>query len=491
MESSSAGALRRPPAATWRGTVVAWTEPEVLRIAPALLAAAMVAGALASVLLPSTLSYDPWSWVVWGRELLAGDLDTVGGPSWKPLPVLFTAPFSVFGGAAPHLWEAVAWAGTCAAIVFAGALGARLAGRLGAVLTVVVLLLAPWLWRAVGLGNSEGLALLGVVGLLERHLAGRHGQAFAFGVLAGLLRPEAWVLVGLYALLLLVQDRRRLPWLGGGLLLLPVLWLVPEQIGSGDFLRAAGRAQEVGADSPGAAERPALAVVELALRETPRYVALAFALAAVCVLWVGVPHAARRVAALVVAVGAGWVVVVAAMAEAGFSGIWRYLFVPVALANLVGAACVAWTVGGVARRRGERATLTAALAAAAVLCAALVTTTARELASVVRGLAYEEDVNEDLPVAIALAGGRSTLLSCGDASTGFYLLPAVAWALELHVRQVRPEPRPPGFVLRTRFPLGGDVVPPPGRLDGRTVARSEHWQVEARCTTPALAAQRR
>ena len=36
--------------------------------------------------------YDPYGWLIWGRETLAGTLDLGGAPSWKPLPYLFTVP---------------------------------------------------------------------------------------------------------------------------------------------------------------------------------------------------------------------------------------------------------------------------------------------------------------------------------------------------------------------------------------------------------------
>ena len=54
---------------------------------------------------PSVPTYDPWAWIIWGREITHLDLNTVSGPSWKPLPVLFTTPFALFGDdAAPALW---------------------------------------------------------------------------------------------------------------------------------------------------------------------------------------------------------------------------------------------------------------------------------------------------------------------------------------------------------------------------------------------------
>ncbi len=76
----------------------------------ALAVAALVIAAL-SLLVPSTPSYDPWSWLVWGREIIHLKLHTTGGPTWKPLPVVFTTVFALFGKAAPDLWLVVARAG--------------------------------------------------------------------------------------------------------------------------------------------------------------------------------------------------------------------------------------------------------------------------------------------------------------------------------------------------------------------------------------------
>ena len=50
-------------------------------------------------LLPAGPTYDPWAWIIWGREITEWDLDTRTGPSWKPLPVLFTTPFALTGDA--------------------------------------------------------------------------------------------------------------------------------------------------------------------------------------------------------------------------------------------------------------------------------------------------------------------------------------------------------------------------------------------------------
>ncbi|HEV3056091.1 MAG TPA: hypothetical protein VGX45_15620 [Solirubrobacteraceae bacterium] len=77
----------------------------------------LVIGGL-TLLIPSTPSYDPWAWLVWGREIIHLNLHTTGGPTWKPLPMIFTTIFALFGkSAAPDMWLVVARAGAIAAAV--------------------------------------------------------------------------------------------------------------------------------------------------------------------------------------------------------------------------------------------------------------------------------------------------------------------------------------------------------------------------------------
>src|SRR3954462_2669101 len=89
---------------------------------------AVLALAALTFVMPSAPTYDPWAWIIWGREILHLDLSTVQGPSWKPLPVLLTTPFSLFGPLAPDLWLYVARAGAIAGVVFAYRVARRLGG---------------------------------------------------------------------------------------------------------------------------------------------------------------------------------------------------------------------------------------------------------------------------------------------------------------------------------------------------------------------------
>ena len=173
----------------------------LLRAAGALVIAA---AALSLVLVPGIPTYDPFAWIIWGREITEGDLVTSLGPSWKPLPVAFTTVFALFGDAAPWLWLLVARAGAIAALIPLWRLVLRLGGGLtGAVAACAALVLAPWwLWGAM-LGNSEGLMVFFVLASIERIAAGRHRAGLLLGCGAALLRPESWPFLAVYGLWLL------------------------------------------------------------------------------------------------------------------------------------------------------------------------------------------------------------------------------------------------------------------------------------------------
>src|SRR5581483_10928558 len=77
------------------------------------------------LILGAAPAYDPWAWIIWGREIAHFQLHTFGGPTWKPLPVLLTTLFAPFGAAAPVLWVLVARAGGLMAVGMAALLAVR------------------------------------------------------------------------------------------------------------------------------------------------------------------------------------------------------------------------------------------------------------------------------------------------------------------------------------------------------------------------------
>ena len=166
--------------------------------------------AAASTSVPAVLGFDPWVWLVWGRELLRGELATDGTVAWKPLPVLVNALLAPFGAAAPALWTVLARTGGLFGLVLVVRLAVRFAGpgrQAGPVAGVVAgaaFLLTPDGRGPLGCGtccrptsNRSTVALC--LWAVHRHLDGHRGQALLLGCAAGLTRPEVWPMFLLYA----------------------------------------------------------------------------------------------------------------------------------------------------------------------------------------------------------------------------------------------------------------------------------------------------
>ena len=73
--------------------------------------------------------FDPYGWLVWGHQTVAGNLNTNAAPSWKPLPYLFTLPYGLFGHYQLWLWMVTSLAVSLAGAVFAGRIAYRLTAR--------------------------------------------------------------------------------------------------------------------------------------------------------------------------------------------------------------------------------------------------------------------------------------------------------------------------------------------------------------------------
>jgi hypothetical protein len=446
-----------------------------LRRSPWGIGAVCVGVAALSLLTPSTPTYDPWAWLVWGREVGGLDLDTTAGPAWKPLPVLVTTLLAPLGDGAPALWLLIARAGGVLALVLVFRLAARIAGGRGrwfaGCVAVLGLLSTTGFLRGVAGGSSEGLLVALLLLAFERHLEGHRGQAFALGIGGALLRPEVWPFLAFYAVWLWRREpaARRLVVLL--LPLVPLLWFLPELWGSGDLLRSSERAQIPNPGAPTLAARPALEVVERFVAMLAPPIALTALAAAVVAL------RRREPAALALAVGAaGWAALVAGMSEAGYSGEERYLLVAAALASVLAGIGVGWlfdTVGGRAPR-----VATAGALAALTLSIAFAAPAARNLGD---DLAYAAELRADLVTAVERAGGADRLRECGSLYAGRARFPLVAWHVDVHISDLRLTPRAPGVVLSSRL-TPEEPVAPPAPLGFRAVARAGTWEVLAACT---------
>lgn len=429
----------------------------------------LVVAALAH-LLPAAPTYDPWAWIIWGREITELALDTRTGPSWKPLPVLFTTPFALAGDTwAPELWLVVAQAGGLLAFAFTYRLAARLAGWPAGAIAAAGLILADEFIRNFARGNSEGLLVGLCLWAVERHVDERRRDAFLLGVAAGLLRPELWPFLLVYgAWLMWREPRARTLVVGSGVLTL-VLWFVPEYFGSGDFLRAAERAREPNPDSAAFADFPFAET----FRRSASVLMVPLLLGAVIEL-VRAWRARDRVPLTLGAVAATLMVAVAAMTQAGFAGNLRYVALPAALVCVLAGAGWVGLVRDVAARSGRAAASVGAIA----LAAAAAPFTYADVDKLVYDLDVvraESELYDRLPPIVAESGGAEALLRCGPVYAPPFEVQAVAWAMHVHSSQVGIFASPPGTVLAGHFSaLGHDPRFP-------EINKNRRWFVGRNC----------
>ncbi|HEX5763343.1 MAG TPA: hypothetical protein VFY04_09510 [Solirubrobacterales bacterium] len=438
----------------------------------ALWIAAIAALALAalSLLLPYQPVYDPWGWLVWGRELTRLDLVTAEGMSWKPLPVLIDAPLSLLGDAAPKGWLFVARSGWLLAPVLAGWLAARLAGEeagrwrfaAAALAAGSVALTADAFTpaaRQFSGGLSEPLLVSLVLGAVTAALARRSALALWLGFGAALLRPECWPFLAVGA----VWQARREPRLRlhalAVALLVPLAWFVPDLLGAGDPL-AGSRTARGGPIEP----LDAFAVFGRALA------------APLVAAWVGVglfvvARGRRREpdgVLTVLLIGAtAWTLLVAAMAVAGYAGLPRFLAPATAAVAVVGAVGIARAGAALAAGRTQLLAGAASLA----LAAGVVQLGARaaEVPADLRD-ADRQAILVDGMFELADEVGAERLTFCGgEVRLANLLTPptALAWRMDRALSSVRAIPHPRyGTALSTR-PLPG----------GKLIARLGRWRV--------------
>ena len=448
---------------------------------------ACAAAALLSLLvLPSAPLHDQWAWIVWGREVVHLDLDASAGPAWKPLPVGICAVLSLFGSAAPNLWLAVARFGGLLALVMGFRLAARFAGWPAGVVAVIALLSA-WL-RNVSLGIAEGLLVALVLWAIERHLEGRRAQALILGFAAGLIRPEIWPFLGLYALFLWIREPK-LRWPSAALLVLtPILWFGPDALIAGQPLRSTEEA-EAATTSVGAVD-----VLRTAYELVPLPVHLA-ALAAVLLAW-------RRRQWELVVLGAGAVAYVVIeiflTVVGGFEGVARFLYPVLAIESILAGVGVAWLAEGAAAwltlrlRDGRSAARAPAVAAIAIAVAAVPIGLWRvnRLVDQLRPTTARHGFYADLRDLVSRTGGFSLGKRCdGRVFASQAQAPALAWQLHVHIPVIRSRARPPGVVYRVdprvRSRIESDVLPvqrvSTRKGNFRRIASVGPWEVLTDC----------
>jgi hypothetical protein len=470
---SGAPAGARSGVPDWRGRLYS----------PFLLAAvgSFVLGAISAAVLPTVASYDPWAWISWGREVVDPHLSFAvsGGPSWKPLPVMFTTIWALFGtAAAPTLWVITARAGGFLGMVAAYLLASRLMSRdgrnprwaavaAGLIAAAGIVITQAW-WDEMFRGTSEPMEIATALWAVLAFLDGRPGWAFMLGVATSLLRPEAWPLVVVYALWLWLREPRlRAPVLLG-LIAIPFFWFVPPWVGSGQPFLAAVHAEEY---NGGLGKHVFFGVLGRGVDIQLLPVLLAGGVA-VAFAWFEEPRDW-----LVLALAAGtvvWWVIVVGMTLDGYPGLERF-YLPAA-----GMTCVLAGVGivrlgllGARLVPGAGALTPIAVALSAVLVAITIPWVGGRInqASAEEHIASEAVTRlNQMTAAVAAVGGHNGVFPCKSsfAAVNHSIQTALAWKLHVTLGRVGTSMRHQGVMFVGPHDSIDGIAPPiDRRLTGR------------------------
>ena len=371
--------------------------------------------------------YDPYGWLIWGHQTLHFNLNTDGAPSWKPLPFLFTVPYSLAGHYAVWLWMVTCVAISVSGAIFAGRIAYKLTGAAGrdryagyvaGVLAGLFVLGITGYTHFYLSSQSDPMIVSLCLAAIDCHLHRRYRWAFALAILAGLGRPEAWLFIGIYSIWAWrsIPEMRRMIVLG--VLVLPLLWFgIPALTSKSWFSAGTSRSN------------PPRPLHQNKITGTfDRFIHLHSApvwLAAVLAVVLAVFRRDRTV--LILALGAVvWVLVEIAFVLHGWPGVPRYLFEPVAVVAVLAGVAAGWVLLGLPRLVAKHAprlpALVGTLVAAAlvvVLIGTMIPAASQRISSERSDLVHERARTKwinHLPGLIARLGGPAALWACGKPS---------------------------------------------------------------------------
>jgi hypothetical protein len=453
----------------------------------AVVAAALIARVAAG---GAMLGYDAgWS-LLWGRDVASGewpDLEATGAPTPHPLHILVAVPLGPLGSTGADLMLAIGWLSLGALGWFAFRLGSELFSPWVGAVFAVLLLTRPLLLLETrqAIVDVPFLALVACAGLLASRGERTGFRVPVLLVLAGLLRPEGWLLAAAWLVWAVpaAPARRRLQLLALAAAA-PVLWALLDLAATGDPLHSLNVTQGLAEQL----DRPR--DFDTALRTTPDYLRL---VATPVVAWAGLAGALAALIwlperALPPAAVAG--IGLAAFLVLGLAGLpllTRYLLLPATILILFAAVLAAGFTAV-----GERRWLVAGVATLLAL-AISIPSQLDELGDAGRVADERVAIAEDLEEVLRDPEVEAALERCGDRIVVPDDRPRPLVALELD--------RSPGSVevqgerdeqiagvsliyaeedAEDNFAIG--PAPPPGAPpEGRALAANASWLATERC----------
>ncbi len=417
-----------PPSLQARIASLPW--PAILLVA---LAAIVAAG---TIVFPTYTAYDATYSLLWGREILGGHLpnfDTYKAPTEHPLGLVFAVFFALFGRSGDRLML-LATMGTFVVMVAAlYQIGRNAFTKLVGITAAVILCTRfdyPFL-AARAYIDIPYLALVLWAAALECARPRRGASVLWLLALAGLLRPEAWIISGIYWLWLFPslswKKRVQFALLVGAPAL---LWFGVDYVVTGDPLFSETNTTAITAENGRqgtAAEVPGQTL--LFLGQLLKVPVLAGGLIGLGLATWLVPQRVRVPLALFL-IG---LLTFLLLAIGGFSVISRYLLLPAVMLMLFAA----FLVSGFTVTVPGRARTGWAIASGVAVVALIVWTIIRVNVSVlVSELRFRGDSSQALASLLDRPDVRAAA-RCGPVLTSNHrLVPSVRWIMDLPSDQV-------------------------------------------------------
>ncbi len=410
---------------------------------------------------PTYPNYDSYYSLIWGRELIHGDalsFDAYRAPTEHPLAVFLGAGLSLLGRGADRVLIFLSMASF---VVLAA--GMYRLGRLcftpliGFLAALFLVTRFDFAFLAIrGYIDVSYLAVIVWAAVLEVQRPRRGMPVLALLVLAGLMRPEAWILIGLYFLWIAwpATWAQRAMYAAVSAIA-PLVWTGLDYAVTGKPLfslqHTSGLAEELGRTKSLTEVPGAMAHFLINLDTMPILLA---GVAGVVLALLMVPRRAIMPAVLL-GIGLGTFLLVGA---AGLSVIDRYLLVASLMMMVFGAVAVGgWTMLVPGRlRTGWMVAGSVVLVVGIVLAITRVNFTSFE-----NELTFRDDSHRSL-VAVLDNPGVRRAMACGPLSVPNHkLLPDVRWVLDASESEVRARADPrvdPLSVVNSPLLRGGALV---------------------------------